>query len=255
MTSKKLCPHCLKVIPFKHRFKSRCPHCFRPMRRHSEHERGVVAAWLEDRGKYWWFFVLLVVFVVGSMVGQLAGRHSSMLNMISGHPIMFGLSLFYLSAFASIISRIYFPLMLNAPRILRKERVQVRQYKIFTAIGMVLGLVLSIAVIGTRDYFTMFPASVLLFTTPIALLWGYLALTLTETDYEDERVWSYLTELGASERLDHRQHGYYVLVMLPLAALIFYWVMQNQWLYYWFSDSQLVAMFRELYMRATGRME
>ncbi|NUO19013.1 hypothetical protein HUU59_06140 [bacterium] len=253
MSSKKLCPHCLKVIPWKHRFKSKCPHCFRPLRRKSESERGTLLLWFEDRGKWWWFFILLVVSVVGAMIGQLAGRHSSFLNFISAHPIMFALTLYYLAAFASIISRIYVPLMLGAPRILRRERPQITQYKIFTVIGMVLGLGLALFVIGADQFFVMFPASVLLFTLPIAILWAYLALVLQEPDYEDERVWSFLTEIGAGERLDHRHHGYYVLIMVPVAALIFYWMMQNQWLYYWFADSTLVSMFKELYMRATGR--
>lgn len=254
MTSKKLCPHCIKVIPFRHRFKQKCPHCLRPLRRRSEGERGTVVLWLEDRGKLWWMFVLLVICVIGAMIGQMAGRHSSFLNFISGHPIMFLLSLYYLAAFASIISRMYVPLMLGAPKILRRERQQISQYKIFTAVGIVLGLGLSLIVIGPGQYFVMFPASVFLFTLPIALLWAYLALVLQEPDYEDERVWSYLTELGAGDRLDHRHNGYLVLVMVPLAALLFYWMTQNQWIYYWFSDSTLVSMFKELYMRATGRM-
>jgi hypothetical protein len=254
MTSKKLCPHCLKVIPFKHRLKSKCPHCFRPIRRKSEGERSTFVLWLEDRGKYWWMFVLLVISVIGAMIGQMAGRHSSFLNFISSHPIMFLLSLYYLGAFASLIVRMYIPLMLGAPRILRRERPQIRQYKIFTAIGMVLGLALSLFVVGADQYFQLFPASVLLFTIPIAIMWAYLALVLQEPDYEDERVWSYLTELGAGDRLDHRHNGYLVLIMVPIAGLIFYWMEQNQWIYYWFSDSTLVSMFKELYMRATGRM-
>ncbi len=253
MTSKKLCPHCLKVIPFKHRFRAKCPHCLRPLRRHSEGERGTIGLWLEDRGKWWWFFNLLIVSVIGAMIGQMAGRHSSFLNFISGHPVMFVLSLYYLAAFASIISRIYFPLLLGAPRILRRERQQIKQYKIFTAVGIVLGLILSLAVVGMDQFFVLFPVSVLLFTLPIALLWGYIALVLQEPDYEDERVWSFLTEIGAGDRLDHRHRGYYVLVLVPVAALIYYWMMQNQWLYYWFSDSTLVSMFMELYNRATGR--
>ncbi|MCB9357725.1 MAG: hypothetical protein H6508_00290 [Calditrichaeota bacterium] len=255
MTSKKLCPHCLKIIPLKHRFKRRCPHCFRPLRQHSENERTLLGTWFEDRGKWWWFFILLVIFVVGAMVAQMAGRHSSLLNFISGHPILFAITLYYLASFFSIISRIYFPLMIGAPRILRRERAQVRSYKTFTAAGVVLGLILSISVVGPRNYFVMLPASAVLFTIPIALLWAYLALVLQEPDYEDERVWSYLTELGAADRLDHRQAGYYVLIMVPIAALIFYWMMQNLWLYHWFADSLFVDMFRELYMRATGRWE
>lgn len=253
MTSKKLCPHCLKVIPFKHRLKTKCPHCFRPLRRRSEGERGTFLLWLEDRGKWWWFFILLVISVVGAMVGQLAGRHSSFLNFISEHPVMFALTLYYLSAFASIISRIYVPLMLGAPRILRRERPQIKQYKILTAVGVGLGLVLSIVVVGADQYFVLFPVSALLFTLPITLMWAYLALVLQEPDYEDERVWSFLTEIGAGERLDHRHNGYIALVMLPVAALLFYWMMRNQWLYYWFADSTLVSMFFELYNRATGR--
>ena len=254
MTSKKLCPHCQHVIPWKDRLKSKCPHCFRPLRRKSESERSTFVLWLEDRGKWWWFYMLLVICVVGAMVGQLAGRHSSFLNFISGHPIMFGLSLYYLAAFASIISRIYVPLMLGAPRILRRERQQITQYKIFTAVGMALGLGLDFVLIGANQFFVMFPLTVLLFTLPIAILWAYLALVLVETDYDDERVWSFLTEIGAGERLDHRHHGYYVLVMVPISALIFYWMMQNQWIYYWFADSQLIAMFNELINRATGRV-
>ncbi len=175
--------------------------------------------------------MLLVICVVGAMIGQLAGRHSSFLNFISGHPIMFGLSLYYLAAFASIISRIYVPLMLGAPRILRRERPQITQYKIFTAVGIALGLGLDFVLIGANQFFVMFPLTVLLFTLPIAILWAYLALVLQEPDYDDERVWSFLTEIGAGERLDHRHHGYYVLVMVPVSAVIFCWMMQNQWIY------------------------
>ena len=39
-----------------------------------------------------------------------------------------------------------------------------------------------------------------------------------------------------------------------ILALIFYWMMQNQWIYYWFADSTLIAMFNELINRATGRV-
>ncbi|MCB1060274.1 MAG: hypothetical protein KDB65_08580 [Calditrichaeota bacterium] len=209
---------------------------------------------MEDRGKYWWFFILIIICVIGAMIGQMAGRHSSFLNFISEHPIMFMLTLYYLGAFASLISRMYIPLMLGAPRILRRERSQITQYKVFTAVGMLLGLGLALFVVGANQFFVMFPASVFLFTLPIAILWAYLALVLQEQDYEDERVWSYLTELGGGDRLDHRHNGYLVLIMVPLAALLFYWMMQNQWIYYWFSDSTLVSMFKELYMRATGRM-
>ncbi len=142
----------------------------------------------------------------------------------------------------------------GAPRILRRERQQITQYKIFTAVGMALGLGLDFVLIGANQFFVMFPLTVLLFTLPIAILWAYLALVLVETDYDDERVWSFLTEIGAGERLDHRHHGYYVLVMVPVSALIFYWMMQNQWIYYWFADSTLIAMFNELINRATGRV-
>jgi hypothetical protein len=252
MTSKKLCPHCLKVIPFKHRFKRKCPHCFRPLRRRSDvGDRTLFAQWLEDRGKWWWLLVWLVVFTIGAMIGQLAG-HSSLLQFMSNHPVWFGITLYYLSGFSSIISRIYFPLMLDAPRILRRERPQVKSYKVLTTVGIIAGLILAVVVMGTNLFFLALPGSVFLFTIPIALMWAYLALVLTDSDYEDERVWSYMTELGASERLDHRHHGYMVLIMLPLSTLLFYWMMKNQWLYYWFRDSVLIAMFKELWNQARG---
>ncbi|MBK8130713.1 MAG: hypothetical protein IPK53_18035 [bacterium] len=133
--------------------------------------------------------------------------------------------------------------------------MQISQYKVLTGVGMVLGVIFSVVVIGPGQYFVMFPASVFLFTIPIAIMWAYLALVLQEPDYEDERVWSFLTEIGGGDRLDHRQNGYYVLIGVPLAALIFYWGMQNQWIYHWLSNSQLLGMFRELYLRTTGRWE
>jgi hypothetical protein len=221
-------------------------------RRSGMSERGTVGQWLEDRGNVFWFFLLLTISVIYAMIAQLSGS-PSLLNFIDEHTIWFAITLYYLAIFLSIIGRIYFPLMLGAPKILRKERHMVSQFKLLTAIGLALGPLLAIALVGTRDFFRSFPATAFLITIPVTLMWAYLALVLNENDYEDERVWSYLAEIGAGERLEFRQHGYFVLIGLPLAALLFYYFMQNKWIAYSIRNSVLIEMFRELWHRATTR--
>ncbi|MBU1636595.1 hypothetical protein KKC97_02915, partial [bacterium] len=136
---------------------------------------------------------------------------------------------------------------------IRRERHMIIQYKRLTAIGLLIGPVLSVAAVGYRNLFHMFPVTVFLGLLPVAIMWAYMALALNEQDYEDERVWSYLAELGASERLDHRHHGFMVLGTIPVAFIIFYGFVNNLWIAYSMRNSILVAMFKELWKAAKER--
>jgi hypothetical protein len=250
---KKSCPHCFKRIPFRKLYATKCPFCFKTIRQRSgEQDRTVVGLWLEDRGTTFWFFIMLLLHVTAAMFLQVM-RKPSLLNFIDAHPVWFLISIFYVASFASIISRIYFPLMLGAPRILRRERQMIIQYKWLTAVGLLLGPVLSFSVVGTRNLFTMFPATVFIGLLPAAIMWAYLALALHEDDYEDERIWSYLAELGAAERLEHRHHGMMLLWTLPLAGVIFYFFVNNLWIAWSMRNSILVEMFKALWNAAKER--
>jgi hypothetical protein len=206
--------------------------------------------WLEDRGWIFWIFILTVIHVIAAMIAQVNG-HADLLNFISEHPYWFAASLFYAAEFLSVVSRIYFPLMLNAPRIYRKERAIINHYKVLTAIGLALGPVLSFSILGTNNLFTIFPVTVFLGFLPLAIMWAYLALVLNENDYEDERTWSFLAELGASERLEHRHHGFILMGTIPVALFIFYLLMNNLWIIFNMKHSILISMFKELWNRAT----
>jgi hypothetical protein len=215
-------------------------------------ERGVVGQWLEDRGKTFWFFLLTVVLVMGGALGQIWG-HPDLINFIDERPVWFFISVFWLAMYAGVVGRIYFPLLLGAPTILRKERPMIRQFKLLTAVGFVVGIGLVIMMIGMDRSFEVFPGTVFLVTVPIALMWAYLGLLLRDDDYEDDRVWSYLAEIGAADRMEFRQNGYFAMFGLPIAGLIFYYFMTHPWLAWAIRNSQLLAMFRELWRRATDR--
>ena len=250
---KKSCPHCFKRIPLRKLYAAKCPYCFKIIRQRSgDQDRTVVGLWLEDRGTTFWFFIMLLVHVMAAMIGQVM-KKPDLLKFIDAHPVWFLISIFYVAGFASIISRIYFPLMLGAPRILRRERQMVKQYKWLTAVGLVLGPPLAFAAMGTRNLFPMFPATVFLGLLPVAVMWAYLAIALHEDDYEDERVWSYLAELGAAERLEHRHHGIILLSTLPVAGVIFYFFMNNLWIAYNMRNSILIEMFKALWNAAKER--
>lgn len=221
----KHCPHCLKVIPLKQRFKPRCPHCHRILRRKSE-ERKYLGMWLEDRGIVFWFFLILVILVLGAIIGQVNG-HSDLLNYIDEHSFWFVISTLYLSMFAATIGRIYLPLLLGAPKILRRERLMIKQFKILTTVGIVAGIVLACAVVGVKDLFYVFPATVFLFSIPIVLVWSYLALVLSDSDYEDNRTWSYLAEIGAADRFEFRYHAFAIMIVLPLMMMLFYYLVKH----------------------------
>ncbi len=208
--------------------------------------------WLEDRGKMFWFFTLTVLLVVSGTISQIAGN-GDLINFIDARPVWFFISVFWLAMFASMISRIYFPLLLGAPPIIRKERLMIRQYRIMTFFGLIVGAGLCILLIGAEHLWAVFPGTVLLLTVPVAVMWGYLALVLNDTDYEDDRTWSFLSELGAGDRLEHRHHGFFVLVGVPLAGLIYYYFVTHPWLAWAIKDSTVLAMFRELWRRAKER--
>lgn len=249
----KSCPHCFKRIPLRKIYKTKCPFCFKPLRqRSSVKERSIVGLWLEDRGTTFWFVIMVIIHVISAMILSINGD-ASLLNFIDKHWIWFGLSMIYVAGFASICSRIYFPLLLGAPSIIRKERRLITHYKQLTTVGLLLGPVLSYLAIGSRNLFHMFPVTVFMGLLPVAIMWAYLALTLTEQDYDDERIWSFLTELGASERLDHRHHGFMVMGTIPVAFIVFYFFVNNLWIAYSMRNSILVAMFKELWNAAKER--
>jgi hypothetical protein len=252
----KHCPHCLKRIPFRKRFRARCPFCFKTFRRRSgSQERGVIGLWLEDRNTTFWFFILTCVLVLAAITMQVFGN-PDLLNFIDHHYIWFFISIFFLAMYGSVVSRIYFPLLLDAPRIMRVERAAIHQYKVLTTIGLLLGIPFAMVFVGVHGIWESWLATAFLFVIPVTLLWAYHALTLTEEDYDDQRVWSYLQELGLDNRLEHRHHAYMVLVGIPLAAGIFFYFLAHPWLANMIKESiesGLISMFRELWQRTGGR--
>jgi hypothetical protein len=257
MAFTKHCPHCLKRIPIRKRFRPRCPYCFKAYRRHSGMaERGTIGLFLEDRSTAFWFLVLVGVFALLAMILQTTG-HPTLLMFMDKRPIWFAITMFYLAMFVAIMGRMYFPLLLGAPKILRRERTVIRQYRNLTTAGLVLGVPFALLFTGFQDVWLKLPGTIFLFLVPTGLMWGYCALTLTEDDYEDERVWTFLQELGANDRLEHRHHGFIVLFGIPLAGAMFYYFMTHPVLARLIMESEesgLIAMFRELYNRTRGRM-
>jgi hypothetical protein len=251
----KRCPHCFKKVPLKKRLKTKCPFCFKPFRRRSANQdRGVVSSWLEDRTSTFWFLMLLLIFVLLSIIMQLAGN-SDLLLYIDEHTFWFVMTLIYAGMILSIVGHIYFPLLLGAPRILRRERTVIRHYKILTTIGFVVGIPFAILMVGWKYAWRSFPMTIFLTTIPVALMWGYQALTLTEADYDDERVWTFMHELGVQDRLEHRHHAYMVLIGIPLSALLFYYFTTHPILANMLresSESGLIAMMREIWHRTRG---
>jgi hypothetical protein len=248
----KRCPHCFKKVPLRKRLRAKCPHCFQPFRRRSGlQERSAIGLWLEDRTTTFWFLVLLLLFVIAAMVLQVFGQ-PDLLNFIDQRTFWFIVTLLYAAMMLSIVGRIYFPLLLGAPRILRRERSVIRQYRNLTTAGLIIGIPFAILIVGVHDVWSRLPGTIFLITIPMALLWAYQALTLTEEEYEDERVWSYLQELGAQDRLEHRHHAYFVLFAIPLSTLLFFYFLNHPIIAHAIMRSQesgLLAMLRDAWHR------
>jgi hypothetical protein len=246
----------MKRIPWRKRLKPRCPFCFKPYRRRSGlQERGVVAHFLEDRGVAFWFFQLLIVTVLLAIILQVTG-HPSLIRFMDARPVWFTISVYWAALYASLIGRMHIPLLLGAPRILRRERAVIRQYKRLTTIGILVGIPFALLFVGTRYTWERFPGLVFLLFVPVSLMWAYQALTLTVEDYEDERVWSYLQELGAQDRLEHRHNAYFVLVGLPLAGLLLYYFLMHPWLARALKESAesgIISMLVDLWHRIKGQ--
>ena len=72
---------------------------------------------------------------------------------------------------APFARRILLSLLLGAPNIIRKERHMITLYKKLTAVGLLLGPIVSFLAVGNRNIFHMFPATVFLGLLPVALMW------------------------------------------------------------------------------------
>jgi hypothetical protein len=214
----------------------------------------VLAHFLEDRGIAFWFFQILIVTVLLAIILQVTG-HPSLIRFMDSRPVWFVISIYWAALYATLIGRMHVPLLLGAPRILRRERTVIRQYKRLTTVGILIGIPFALLFVGTRYTWERFPGLVFLLFVPVSLMWAYQALTLTAEDYEDERVWSYLQELGAQDRLEHRHNAYFVLVGLPLAGLLCYYFMMHPWLARALKESAesgIIAMLIDLWHRIRG---
>ncbi|RPH93392.1 hypothetical protein EHM69_10395 [candidate division KSB1 bacterium] len=256
MISPKHCPHCLKKIPWRKRWKPRCPFCFKTYRRRSGmKDRSLIGQWLEDRNIAFWFFQFLLLTILAAITMQLSG-YPDLIRFIDARPVWFAISIWWAAMYMSVIGRIYFPLLVGAPKILRRERAVIKHYQRLTTIGLIIGIPFALLFVGLRDVWLRFPGTVFLLFIPVSLFWAYQALTLTDVDYEDERVFTFLQELGAQDRLEHRHQAYFVMIGLPLAGLLFYYFMTHHWLADAIresTESGILAMFRELWQRTTGR--
>jgi len=248
----KRCPHCFKKVPLRKRLRTKCPHCLKAFRRRSGLEdRGALGLWLEDRTTTFWFLVLVLLFVLTAITLQVCGQ-PDLLTFIDERTFWFIVTVLYAAMFLSVIGRIYFPLLSGAPRILRRERSVIRQYRSLTTTGLIIGIPFAVLLVGVRDVWLRLPGTVFLVTVPVILLWAYQALTLSEEEYEDERVWSFLQELGVQDRLEHRHHAYFVLFCLPLSAVLFFYFMTHPVLAHAIMRSQetgILSMLREAWHR------
>jgi len=223
-------------------------------------ERSLMGQWLEDRNTTFWVYILVVVLGLLAMILQVFGE-PELLWFIDTHPIWFAISIIYLAMVTTTMARIYFPLMLNAPKIMRMERPAIRQYRNLTTAGLILGapfaLVFLRLSVNVSNPWRAFPATAFLFMLPTILFWAYHALTLTDEDYEDERVWSFLQEVGAADRLEHRHNAFFVLFGIPISCAIFYFFLVHPYIANALkesTDSGLIAMFRELWQRTASHM-
>jgi hypothetical protein len=259
--SPKRCPHCLKAIPIRKRFRKNCPHCFKAFRRRSGNtERSLIGQWLEDRNTTFWVYMFVVIFGLLAMVMQASGN-PDLLWFIDNHVIWFAISIYYLAMIASVMSRIYFPLMLNAPRIMRRERAAIKQYRTLTTTGLILGVPFAYIFLryamSVRGVWRVFPGLIFLYLLPTVVMWAFHALTLTEDDYEDERVWTFLQEVGAADRLEHRHNAYFVMFGVPLCFVVFYFFLVHPYIANLLKESTesgIIAMFMELWHRTSSHM-
>ncbi|MCX6601819.1 MAG: hypothetical protein NT025_09725 [bacterium] len=215
----------------------------------------MIAHFLEDRSIVFWFVQILIVTVLLAIILQVTG-HPTLIRFMDARPVWFAISIYWAALYATLVGRMHVPLLLGAPKILRRERAVIRQYKRLTTVGILIGIPFALLFVGTRYTWERFPGLVFLLFVPVSLMWAYQALTLTAEDYEDERVWSYLQELGAQDRLEHRHNAYFVLVGLPLAALLFYYFMNHPWLARAINESAesgIIAMLIELWHRIKGQ--
>ncbi len=227
------CPSCKGDIQWGYRGKT-CPSCGDPLpeRQPLFYEwAGRIVSFTEDRGFFFWLIIFTLFILFLAVLENLFGP-GDLAHLLDHHKCVSLLMLIYTAAHLKVIRNIQSVVRPGYPGAYWVDRLIIKEMRRGTNAMLLLGLIVSLVVVGPFNIFSIMPAYVLIISLFTALYWSIKPFRIDDREFMDAKVRSYFAFLGVKRLRPWRQVGGAYLITLVVSAAIFYAFMNMPNLYW-----------------------
>jgi|GEM_PF-1634766 len=232
------CDKCKAYLPFDTKQKN-CPACGEPIKGKPIFEDmfNLMAEFAADRNFVYWAFVSLIFWAVVG-VAEFA-LSEGLLFAYFEKNIFHSLVLFVFWGFVvEVIAKINAQIRIASRTLILKERRNLRIFRIGTNLSLLFGLLLALAFVGPRQYFSHFPGITMLAISCVCFFWALEGFYFREEHFEDHRVRNFFFLIGVRHPHNYRVAAAWYVAGFIFSAVIYFaltmfptifWGIYNTW--------------------------
>jgi len=232
------CPHCKGSISVYNFLREKhCPACGELLKRMPTREqvKETIISFAEDRGWLFWTLVYLMVITVIAFLEQIFGTGNLFDYLVAYKLRTFVIALYSGTVF-DFVAKANVEVTAVRIKFIFKPPAYLRAYRRWTNVFLVLGLGMSFyAQIKWPNYVSVLPATSLITSAMLGLIWALMGLLLTEDDMNDKRIRYFMEEMRIGRlRYYHRASAIYI-GGITVAGVAYYNLVQisGLWFYIW----------------------
>ena len=185
----------------------------------------------EDRGFFFWLIIFAVVILALAVLEHLFGK-GSLGKLLDRHKFVSLLMFIYVPAHLKIIRNINSETRPGYPGRYWTDRLIIKRMRNGTNYALLLGVLVSLIVVGPLNIFSITPAYFLIISLFTALFWSIESFRIDDREFLDTKVHSYFIFLGVNNLRKFRKTGATYVIGLIVSASTFYGLMHVPNLYW-----------------------
>ncbi|MCX6640000.1 MAG: zinc ribbon domain-containing protein [bacterium] len=218
------CPNCKGEIPRKERKRQTCPACGEPL----PVARPILLEWsgrasrfTDERGFFFWLIIFVLFTFLLAALEHLFGK-GDLARLLDQHKFISVLMFVYIAAHLKLWRNINTIMRPGYPAPYWVDRLIIKNFKRGTNYMVVLGIIVSLIILGPFNIFTLMPAYILIISFFTAFFWSAQSFRMDDKEFLDGKVQSYFEYLGVRRLRQWRKAGGAYLIALVVSAGIFY---------------------------------
>jgi len=201
-----------------------CPSCGEALPR----RRPVITEWTErafafsdDRGFLFWLLIFSLLIAFLAALEHLLGG-GELARLLDQHKFISILMLLYTAGLLKIVRNVNSVFRPGYPGPYWTDRLIIKKFRRGTNRLLILGLIVSLFIVGPFNIFELMPAYILIVSLFLALFWSVESFRVDDKEFLDAKVLSYFNYLGVRKLRIWRQVSGVYLIGLIVSAAIFY---------------------------------